>query len=43
MKTGLTRFALGLAALAVLAAVFLAYLDPHNVRDLADRIWACFG
>lgn len=31
----------GLAA-AVLAAVFMAYLDPHAVRDLATRVWACF-
>jgi hypothetical protein len=31
----------GLAA-AALAAVFTAYLDPHAVRDLATRVWACF-
>ena len=30
-----------LAALA-LGAVFAAYLNPHLVRDLADRVWACF-
>ena len=29
------------AALA-LAAVFAAYLDPHLVVDLANRVWACF-
>ncbi len=30
------------AALAVLALVFAAYLDPHTVVDLANRVWACF-
>lgn len=30
-----------LAALA-LAAVFVAYLNPHLVVDLANRVWACF-
>ncbi len=30
------------AALAVLAAVFTAYLDPHLAVDLANRVWACF-
>lgn len=29
-------------AAAVLAAVFAAYLNPHAVRDLATRVWACF-
>jgi len=32
---------LGAAALA-LAAVFTAYLDPHLMADLANRVWACF-
>jgi hypothetical protein len=27
---------------AALAAVFLAYLDPHLMADLANRVWACF-
>ena len=31
----------GAAALA-LAAVFGAYLNPHLVLDLANRVWACF-
>ncbi|CAD5374649.1 conserved hypothetical protein [Rubrivivax sp. A210] len=30
------------AALAALAAVFMAYLNPHLVFDLATRVWACF-
>ncbi len=30
------------AAGAVLAAVFAAYLSPHMVVDLANRLWACF-
>ncbi len=29
------------AALA-LAAVFMAYLSPHLMVELANRIWACF-
>lgn len=30
------------AALAVLALVFAAYLNPHLAVDLANRVWACF-
>ena len=30
------------AALVALAAVFAAYLDPHVVVDLANRVWSCF-
>ncbi|WP_425258125.1 hypothetical protein ACPOLB_21705 [Rubrivivax sp. RP6-9] len=30
------------AAAAALAAVFLAYLDPHLAVDLASRVWSCF-
>ncbi len=26
----------------VLAAVFMAYLSPHLVVDLANRVWSCF-
>ena len=29
-------------ALAVLLTVFMAYLNPHVVRDLATQLWACF-
>lgn len=36
------RWAGTAAALAVLALVFLAYLQPHLAVDLANRIWACF-
>jgi hypothetical protein len=39
-KTG--RVGAWTAALAVLALVFAAYLDPHTVVDLANRVWACF-
>ena len=28
--------------LGVLALVFAAYLSPHLVVDLANRVWACF-
>jgi hypothetical protein len=30
------------AAAAALAAVFVAYLSPHTMVDLANRVWACF-
>ncbi len=36
------RMALWAAALAALAAVFAAYLNPHLMVDLANRVWACF-
>jgi hypothetical protein len=45
MKTAALRLrrALALAATAaLLAAVFMAYLDPHLMRELASRAWACF-
>lgn len=29
-------------AALVLAAVFAAYLSPHLIVDLANRVWACF-
>jgi hypothetical protein len=32
-----------LAAAVVLALVFAAYLNPHTVVDLANRVWSCFG
>jgi|GEM_PF-2434397 len=41
-KTMLLKAAGGLLAVAALGAVFMAYLDPHVVRDLATQLWACF-
>ena len=42
----LRRLAAGLAigstVAAALAGVFAAYLNPHLVVDLANRVWACF-
>ena len=32
----------GLVVAVVLAGVFMAYLSPHLMVDLANRIWACF-
>ncbi len=32
---------LWLVAVAALAAVFAAYLNPHLVFDLASRVWSC--
>lgn len=43
MRTRPLRRALALGAGAlVLLAVFTAYLDPHLMADLANRVWACF-
>jgi len=36
------RVLLGMAAVGLLAAVFLAYQNPHLGVDLANRVWACF-
>jgi len=37
------RRALAFAAAALaLGAVFMAYLNPHLVVELANRLWACF-
>ncbi|MDO9073116.1 MAG: hypothetical protein Q7U73_07605 [Rubrivivax sp.] len=30
------------AVAVVLAAVFVAYLNPHLALDLATRVWSCF-
>ena len=38
----LARMAIWAAAAALLATVFSAYLNPHLVVDLANRVWACF-
>jgi len=43
MKPAATRWLWALA-LSVLAAVFLAYLNPQLAVDLANQAWsACFG
>ena len=36
------RLTAWLAAALALGAVFAAYLNPHLVVDLANRVWACF-
>lgn len=43
MAHGPARVLAWLLVLAALALVFWAYLDPHTVRDLSTRVWACFG
>lgn len=30
------------AAVAALAAVFISYLQPDLMVDLANRVWSCF-
>ena len=34
--------AAALLGLLAMGAVFMAYLSPHLVADLANRVWACF-
>lgn len=36
------RFAVWLLVLSALMGVFMSYLNPHVVRDLATQLWACF-
>ena len=36
------RIAAWSGVLGVLALVFMSYLSPHLVVDLANRVWACF-
>jgi hypothetical protein len=36
------RIAAWAASLLALVLVFTAYLDPHLMVDLANRVWACF-
>ncbi len=36
------RLLLWAAAAAALAAVAAAYLDPHVMVDLANKVWSCF-
>lgn len=36
------RVAAWTVAAAVLALVFVSYLNPHLALDIANRIWACF-
>jgi hypothetical protein len=38
----LHKLGLGLGAGAVLAAVAVAYLDPHFMVAVANQSWACF-
>lgn len=40
--TPAVRLAAWAAALVALTLVFSAYLSPHLVVDLANRVWACF-
>jgi hypothetical protein len=42
MKATARRLFAWAAAGLGLATVFLAYLNPHTVVDLANRVWACF-
>jgi len=36
------RALMWVAVALLLAAVFMAYRNPHRVVELANRVWACF-
>jgi hypothetical protein len=42
MPPSLTRWTWRVAIALALALVFAAYLNPHLMVDLANRVWACF-
>ena len=42
MKTRWQGPLLWAAVMVALGAVFAAYLSPHMVVDLANRLWSCF-
>ena len=42
MKPRATRLGLALLAASALGTVFLSYVNPHLMVDLANRVWACF-
>jgi hypothetical protein len=37
-----TRWALRASALLVLGLVFMSYLQPDLMRELATQVWNCF-
>ena len=42
LRPAFKRWLMRLSVLLALAAVFMAYLNPHRVVELANRVWACF-
>ena len=42
MKASLIRALLWASVAALLVIVFMAYLSPQVVMDLAARAWSCF-
>ena len=42
MKIRWVRAGVWGVALAALAAVFAAYLNPHLAVDIANTVWSCF-
>ena len=42
-RTAIQRTLVWVAAVSALAAVFMAYLQPDLVVDLANRAWSCLG
>ncbi|MCY7316520.1 MAG: hypothetical protein LH480_13125 [Rubrivivax sp.] len=41
-KPAVLHIAVWALVAVALAAVFVAYLDPHLAVDIASRVWACF-
>jgi hypothetical protein len=42
MKPTVLKWVTWVGMAALLAVVFMAYLNPHTVVDLANRVWSCF-
>jgi predicted outer membrane lipoprotein len=42
LRSWLLRLLMACGAAAVLTLVYLEYLNPHVIVDIATRFWSCF-
>ena len=42
MRRRLARVVIWASAALGLGLVFMAYLNPHRVLELSNRVWGCF-
>jgi hypothetical protein len=42
LRTWALRLLLGCAVAATLVAIYLEYLNPHVIVEIATRFWSCF-
>jgi hypothetical protein len=42
LRTGLVRLLIVCGVVAVLTLVYLEYLNPHAIVEIATRFWSCF-